>query len=88
MFLSCKKNIGLDDLRKAIIDRYESRLRGMSLVLDYDKAPLLAKIRKNALVVSEKYEEDGIRLELRIWPERREPLMQLLGMQTETPSRT
>ncbi len=81
VFLSCKQNIGLDDLRKAIIERYESRLRGMSLTLDYDKAPLLAQIRKNALVVSEQYEEDGIHLELRIWPERREPLMQILGLQ-------
>jgi 50S ribosomal subunit-associated GTPase HflX len=78
------QNMGLDDLRQAIIERYENRLRGMSLLLEYDKAPLLAQIRKNALVVSEKYEEDGIHLELRIWPERREPLMQILGMQAES----
>ncbi len=79
VFISCQKNVGLDTLRQAIIERYENRLHGMSLKLDYEKATLLPQIRKNALVVSEHYEEDGIRLELRIWPERREPLMQLLA---------
>lgn len=79
VFVSCKKKEGMEDLRRAIIARYESRLRGMSVLLNYDKAPLLSQIRKNALVVSELYEEDGIRLELRVFPEKREQLMQLLN---------
>lgn len=79
VFVSCKKEEGLDDLRKAIIARYEKRLRPVNVVLDYDKAPLLSQIRKNALIVSEQYDEDAIRLDLRVRPERRDRLMQLLN---------
>ena len=79
VFVSCKKEEGLDDLRKAIIARYEKRLRPVNVVLGYDKAPLLSQIRKNALIVSEQYDEDAIRLDLRVRPERRDRLMQLLN---------
>lgn len=58
--ISALKNEGIDRLLQAIAKNLPQTSRRMKLLLPYDKAGLLALIRKNGKVFSEEYTEQGI----------------------------
>ncbi len=58
--ISAKKRIGLDRLLEAIASALEATSKRMTLLLPFDKAGLLAKIRVDGKVFSEEYTADGI----------------------------
>ncbi|MCF8721692.1 GTPase HflX [Nitrospina gracilis] len=79
VFVSCRKELGLDDLRQAIVRHYEARLVPYQVELDYTRSDLIPEIRKHALVVDERYHDQTMTLDLRIWPHHKARLMELLN---------
>jgi len=79
VLVSCKLKTGMGALKDAIVAAYERNLPGLRARLALDQANLIPEIRKNALVVSEDYQPGGIVLDLRVFPERRDRLMQLIN---------
>lgn len=60
----CAKNaIGIDELLRAIELNLPVRIRKFSLLVPFDKASLLALLRKKGALKSEEYTADGIRAE-------------------------
>lgn len=61
----CAKNgAGTDELLRAIENNLPVRLRKFSLLLPFDKANLLAVLRKAGALQSEEYTAEGIRAEV------------------------
>lgn len=79
VFVSCREETGMKDLRKAIVQHYEAGLVPYQVKLEYTKSDLIPEIRKHALVVDEHYHDDAVTLDLRIWPTHKSRLMELLN---------
>jgi len=79
VFVSCTEETGMADLRKAIVRHYEADLVPYQVELEYTKSDLIPEIRKHALVVDEHYHGDSVTLDLRIWPNHKSRLMDLLN---------
>jgi len=60
----------MDELRSAIVEKYEKELVHMRIQLKYTQANLISEIRKHALVVRRDYNESDLTLELRVLPGR------------------
>ena len=58
--ISALENKGISRLLRVIADTLPPTSRRMRLLLPYDKAGILAKIRENGKVFSENYTENGI----------------------------
>ena len=81
IFISCKKDEGIEALRHTIIDQYEKKLLPFNLQLEHSQARLVSQIRKFALIVKEDYQEDQINLSLRLPPGGKAKLSNLLSAQ-------
>jgi len=81
IFISCKKDEGIEALRQKIIDQYEKKLLPFNLQLEHSQARLVSQIRKFALIVKEDYQEDRINLSLRLPPGGKAKLSNLLSAQ-------
>lgn len=58
----CAKNaIGIDELLRAIENNLPVRLRKYTLLVPFDKASLLSKLRNTGALLSEEYTADGIK---------------------------
>ncbi|MGN1458452.1 MAG: GTPase HflX [Acutalibacteraceae bacterium] len=58
----CAKNaIGIDELLRAIENNLPVRLRKYTLLVPFDKAALLSKLRNTGALLSEEYTADGIK---------------------------
>ncbi|MDH5762669.1 MAG: GTPase HflX [Nitrospinota bacterium] len=79
VFISCQKNLGMDDLRKAIVREYESNLLPYRVELNYPHNNLIQVIRKYALVVKEDYRKTSVALDLRVWPQNKSKLLEILN---------
>lgn len=86
VFISCKTGDGIDRLQKEIIRCYENRLTPYTLELDYSQANLISAIRKQAIIVKEDYQDDRIVLSLRLPPEGKARLKELLPPQKSSPA--
>ncbi len=80
IFLSCKTGEGIEHLQQGIIRCYENKLIPYTLKLDYAEAPLIQKIRKQAIIVKEDYQDESILLSLRLPPGGKERLDKLLDL--------
>lgn len=58
--ISAKNGEGIEDLLKAIEENLPVRVKKVELLLPFDKAGLVAEIRKSATLLSEEYVADGI----------------------------
>jgi GTP-binding protein HflX len=81
IFISSKTGDGIDRLQKEIIRCYESRLTPYILELEYSEANKISEIRKQAIIVKEDYQDDRIVLSLRLPPEGKARLKELLPPQ-------
>lgn len=81
IFISSKTGDGIDRLQKEIIRCYESRLTPYILELEYSEANKISEIRKQAIIVKEDYKDDRIVLSLRLPPEGKARLKELLPPQ-------
>ncbi len=79
VFISCKKKQGLDKLRKEIIGQYEKNLLPYKVILKYDQSNLIPTIRQHALIIKEKYNQDTLTLELRVYPSHQSQLQEILN---------
>ena len=79
IFVSCHKGRGLDDLRKAIVKKYEANLLPLRVELQYPQNNLMQKIRKLALIIKEDYQKTSVTLDLRVWPQNKSKLMEVLN---------
>ncbi|MEK9628041.1 MAG: GTPase HflX [Nitrospinota bacterium] len=79
--ISCKKDEGIDSLRKKIVYQYEKKLAPFQLILEHSQAGLVSQIRKFALVVKEDYKADRLCLSLRLPPGGKAKLDHLLSEQ-------
>jgi len=64
--VSSKNGTGLDKLRNTIIASYEKKLSYLQIMIDYKHADLIPKIRKHVVIVKIDYEDNLIRLDLRM----------------------
>lgn len=61
--ISAKTGEGIDRLLSAIEENLPKKLKRVRLLLPFEKAGLVSDIRKNAVLHSEEYTEDGIKAE-------------------------
>ncbi len=61
--ICAKSGIGTDELLIAIERNLPVRLRKYSLIVPFDKAPLLAQLRRTGSLLSEEYTAEGIKAE-------------------------
>ncbi|MCH8157052.1 MAG: GTPase HflX [Nitrospinae bacterium] len=66
--ISSKNGEGLDRLRQAIVECYESKLTPWRVNLGYEHAWVIPEIHKHAVIVKTDYEEKFIRLHLKLPP--------------------
>lgn len=60
VFISAKENKGIDDLLNLICKQLSEKVKKVNLLIPYDKAGLLDKIRKQGKIFVEEYVEEGI----------------------------
>ena len=78
VFVSCKQDLGMDDLRKAIVREYEANLLPYRVELKYPQNNLIQKIRQHALIIKEDYRKTSVTLDLRVWPQNKSKLLKVL----------
>ncbi len=84
VFVSCRQGLGMDDLRKAIVKKYEANLLPYRIELKYPQNNLIQKIRKLALITREDYQKTSVTLDLRVWPQNKSKLMEVLNGYPQT----
>jgi GTP-binding protein HflX len=87
VFVSCQQGMGMDDLRAAIIREYEANLLPYRVELKYPQNNLIQKIRKYALIIKEDYQKTSVTLDLRVWPQNKSKLMEVLNGHPQTVAR-
>jgi GTP-binding protein HflX len=68
-FISAKNGADVQRVRASIIDFFESRYQELELTVPYDQQRLVSEMHESGKVVSERYEEDGVRVRFRSDPE-------------------
>ncbi len=81
VFLSGKNGLGLEELRQSITKRFEKRLTTLRADLNYNDISTISKIRKLALIIEEKYTEEGLSLTIKAPIETKSRLLDILGSQ-------
>ena len=76
--VSSKNGTGLDKLRNAIITSYEKKLSYLQVTIDYKYADLIPQIRKHVVIVKIDYEDNLIRLDLRMPPSGKDKVQDIL----------
>ena len=84
VFVSCQQGLGMDDLREAIIREYEVNLLPYRVELKYPQNNLIQNIRKYALIIKEDYQKTSVTLDLRVWPQNKSKLMEVLNGHPQT----
>lgn len=84
VFVSCQQGTGMDDLREAIVREYEANLLPYRVELKYPQNDLIQNIRKYALIIKEDYRKTSVILDLRVWPENKSKLMDVLNEHPQT----
>jgi GTP-binding protein HflX len=79
VFASCQQGIGMEDLKNAIVREYEVNLLSYRVELKYPQNDLIQSIRKYALVIKEDYQKTSVILDLRVWPQNKSKLMEVLN---------
>ena len=79
--ISAATGEGLEELRKAILDRLDPEERCLVYV-PFDRYGLMQKIRSLGCVEDEKYTEDGACVRIRLRPENRERVETQYGLRT------
>ena len=87
VFVSCQQGIGMDDLREAIVREYEANLLPYRVELKYPQNNLIQSIRKYALIIKEDYQKTSVTLDLRVWPQNKSKLLEVLDSHPETVTR-
>lgn len=60
--ISAKNGSGIDDLLAAIEENLPVRIKTFDVVIPYDKAALIARLRNDGMLQSEEYTAEGIRI--------------------------
>ena len=76
--VSSKNGTGLDKLRGAIIASYEKKLSYLQITIDYKRANLIPQIRKHVVIVKIDYEDNFIRLDLRMPPSGKDKVQNII----------
>jgi len=84
VFVSCQEGVGMDDLRNAIVREYEANLLPYRVELKYPQNNLIQNIRKYALIIKEDYQKTSVTLDLRVWPQNKSKLMEVLNDHPQT----
>lgn len=84
VFVSCQQGTGMDDLREAIVREYEENLLPYRVELKYPQNDLIQNIRKYALIIKEDYRKTSVILDLRVWPQNKSKLMDVLNEHPQT----
>jgi GTP-binding protein HflX len=84
VFVSCQQGMGMDDLKKAVVKEYEANLLPYRVELKYPQNNLIQNIRKYALVIKEDYRKTSVILDLRVWPQNKSKLMDVLNGHPQT----
>ena len=84
VFVSCQQGLGMDDLREAIVREYEANLLPYRVELKYPQNNLIQNIRKYALIIKEDYQKNSVTLDLRVWPQNKSKLMEVLNGHPQT----
>jgi GTPase len=84
VFVSCQEGMGMDDLRNAIVREYEANLLPYRVELKYPQNNLIQNIRKYALIIKEDYQKTSVTLDLRVWPQNKSKLMEVLNGHPQT----
>ncbi len=79
IFLSGKNGVGLEELRQSITNHFEKRLTTLRANLNYNDHDTLNKIRKLALIIDEKYTEEGLSLIVKAPIETKSRLLKLIA---------
>ena len=87
VFVSCQQGMGMDDLRAAIVREYEANLLPYRVELKYPQNNLIQNIRKYALIIKEDYQKTSVTLDLRVWPQNKSKLMEVLDSHPQTVAR-
>jgi GTP-binding protein HflX len=87
VFVSCQQGMGMDDLREAIVREYEANLLPYRVELKYPQNNLIQDIRKYALIIKEDYQKTSVTLDLRVWPQNKSKLMEVLDSHPQTVAR-
>jgi len=82
--VSSKNGTGLDKLRNAIIASYEKKLSYLQVTINYKHADLIPQIRKHVVIVKIDYEDNLIRLDLRMPPSGKEKVQDILKHANQT----
>ncbi len=78
VFVSSQEGLGMDDLRRAIVTEYEANLLPYRVELKYPQNNLIQQIRKYALIIKEDYRKTSVTLDLRVWPQNKSKLLEVL----------
>lgn len=84
VFVSCIQELGMDDLREAIVKQYEANLLHYRVELPYPQNNLIQTIRKYALIIREDYQKTSVTLDLRVWPQHKTKLLAVLDAPLQT----
>jgi GTP-binding protein HflX len=84
VFVSCQQGMGMDDLKNAIVREYEANLLPYRVELKYPQNDLIQNIRKYALIIKEDYQKTSVTLDLRVWPQNKSKLMEVLNARPQT----
>ncbi len=84
VFVSCQQGLGMDDLREAVVREYETNLLPYRVELKYPQNNLIQNIRKYALIIKEDYQKTSVTLDLRVWPQNKSKLMEVLNGHPQT----
>ena len=84
VFVSCQQGLGMDDLREAVVREYETNLLPYRVELKYPQNNLIQNIRKYALIIKEDYQKTSVTLDLRVWPQNKSKLMEVLKGHPQT----
>jgi GTP-binding protein HflX len=68
-FISARSGDDVQRVRASIIDFFESRYEELELTVPYDQQRLVSEMHESGRVVSERYDEDGVRVCFRSDPE-------------------
>ncbi len=84
VFVSCQQGLGMDDLREAIVREYEANLLPYRVELKYPQNNLIQNIRKYALIIKEDYQKNSVTLDLRVRPQNKSKLIEVLNGHPQT----
>jgi GTP-binding protein HflX len=69
IFISAHNSGDVAFLRKKILQFFESNMVETTMVIPYDKGPLLRQIKTGAVIINESYDETGTEVTFRTFPE-------------------